>query len=128
MAVFPDLNLDVIVPPGKGGDGVPSMAAAMRGADLVITSAGRTLYEAAATGTPAISLAVNARETGHAHLGVGNLYLGHHATVSDSALKRTVTNLMVDQTLREDLGKQGKQSIDGKGTQRLVHLIEGLML
>ena len=121
-------TVDVIEPPGRGGKGVPSMAAAMRGADLVITSAGRTLYEAAATGTPAISLAVNARETGHAHLGVGNLYLGHHATVSDSALKRTVTNLMVDQTLREDLGLQGKQSIDGKGTQRLVHLIEGLML
>jgi spore coat polysaccharide biosynthesis predicted glycosyltransferase SpsG len=110
-----DFDVQVVEPPSAGG-GVPSMAAAMRRADLIVTSAGRTLYEAAATGTPAVSIAANAKETGHAHLGVGNLFLGHHALVSDDLIKRTVTQMMVDSTLREDVGLQGFRSVDGKGT------------
>ena len=125
-ALFPDVT--VITPPGKGGAGVTSMAAELYESDLVITSAGRTLYEAAAVGTPAISIAANARETTHAHLGVGNLFLGHHAQVSDTMIRRAVWNLADDERLRRDIGMQGRRSIDGKGTARLVHLIEGLML
>ena len=45
------------------------MAAEMLAADLAITAAGRTVYEAAMTGTPVIALAANALEATHAHLG-----------------------------------------------------------
>ena len=41
---------------------VPNMAAEMMQADLLVTSAGRTVYEAAAVGTPVVVLAQNARE------------------------------------------------------------------
>ena len=97
-------------------------------ADIVVTSAGRTLYEAASVGTPAVSVAANNREQSHAHLNRGNLYMGHHATVGDDELHGIVEALVDSPDLRRDVGEEGRRSIDGKGTARLVHLIEGLML
>ena len=53
----------------------PSMAALMASAALVVTSQGRTVYEAALCGAPVVSIAVNARERSHYQL-PGVVYLG----------------------------------------------------
>ena len=59
---------------------VPDMAERLAAADLAITSAGRTVFEVATLGTPAIVLAQNERELTHTfasedhgfrHLGLG---------------------------------------------------------
>ena len=110
----------------KPGDNV-SVAAAMHEADLLITSAGRTVYEAAAVGVPTIVLAQNLRETTHQHLGMehGNIYLGLGDLVSDQAIIDTIRTVSDNKGLRSDLSERGRP--DGKGLDRIIHRIEGLL-
>ena len=73
-----DADIRVIVGPGAADADFPegvevlrhvrSMAAEMLDADLILTSAGRTVYEAAAVGTPVAVLAQGARDATHSHL------------------------------------------------------------
>ena len=87
--LFP-VEADLIV----AGDDV-QVASRMREADLLITSAGRTVFEAAAVGVPTIVLAQNLREETHTHLGAshGNVYLGSARLVSDRKIRDTVDAL-----------------------------------
>ncbi|QTL99725.1 UDP-2,4-diacetamido-2,4,6-trideoxy-beta-L-altropyranose hydrolase [Iocasia frigidifontis] len=75
----------------------------MKKADIVITSAGRTVYEIASIGTPTIVLAQNNRELRHtfacADNGIINLGLGYE--VSDREIKDTLLNLVKDYKLRK---------------------------
>lgn len=107
----------------------PSMAAEMLGADLVICSAGRTLFEAASLGVPAVVLSQNPREATHSHIGEGrgNVYLGLGRLVEPSVLRGTVERLLADVGLREDLSEQAKASIDGRGIERICHAVEGIL-
>ncbi len=104
-----------------------SVAWEMMNHDLLITSAGRTVYEAAAVGIPTIVIAQNARETSHAHLGVGNLYLGVGSVVTDDQIVQTVDRLLQDHVLRQELSDMSRRSVDGKGLQRISWAIEGLL-
>ncbi|MFH2072178.1 MAG: hypothetical protein ABIJ75_04920, partial [Actinomycetota bacterium] len=136
-----DRGLDgtVIPPPGnpareaRVGDGwriaSPSMAKEMLACDLLICSAGRTLYEAAALGVPAVVLAQNPREATHSHLGegYGNIYLGMGRVVQPEVLRSTVEGVLGDRALRQDLSLAAKASVDGKGTSRIVHAVEGIL-
>lgn len=107
----------------------PQMAAEMVAADLIITSAGRTVYEAAATGTPTIVLAQNQREQTHCHLGPehGNVYLGLGKLVGDDEIARTVGTVLGDVVLRREMSARARASIDGKGLDRVVWRLEGLL-
>jgi spore coat polysaccharide biosynthesis predicted glycosyltransferase SpsG len=73
------------------------MASQMREADLIFTSAGRTTFEIACVGTPAIVIAQNERELTHlfATADHGFLNLGLAAVVGDdeivAAFERLVT-------------------------------------
>jgi CMP-N-acetylneuraminic acid synthetase/spore coat polysaccharide biosynthesis predicted glycosyltransferase SpsG len=110
-------------------DGGVSMADEMMAADLAITSAGRTVYEAAAAGTPVVVLAANAREATHAHLGyeAGVVFLGLGSLVDDEQITETVTRLLADPALRAELSARLRGSIDGRGAERIGHRIRALL-
>lgn len=125
---YPNLETRVITPPGRNGEPI-SMANEMLAADLVITSGGRTVYEAAATGTPAIILGQNYREGTHVHLGpkFGNVYLGLGGFVADSKILRTIDHLLETPDLRAEMSKAGRASVDGRGARRIAMRIESLL-
>ena len=105
------------------------MADEMMEADLAITSAGRTVYEAAATGTPVVVLAANAREATHAHLGyeAGVVFLGIGSLVDDEHIVATIKRLLADAALRRELSARLRASIDGRGAARIGHRIRALL-
>jgi len=137
----PTANIDVrvVVGPGSTGDGLPeavttlhqvrNMAVEMAEADIILTSAGRTVYEAAATGTPVVVLAQNAREATHAHIGYdrGVVFLGIGPLVDDDHVANVVLRLLGDHDLRVELSHRLQRSIDFAGASRIGHRIRGLM-
>ena len=130
----------VVTGPAGPRDGFPegvdlaseqvSMAEELMAADLAITSAGRTVYEAAATGTPVVVLAANAREATHAHLGYesGVVFLGIGSLAEDEYIVQTVERLLGDAELRQELSGRLRAPIDGLGAARIAHRIRALLL
>jgi spore coat polysaccharide biosynthesis predicted glycosyltransferase SpsG/CMP-N-acetylneuraminic acid synthetase len=72
-----------------------SMAALMASAALVVTSQGRTVYEAALCGAPVLSIAVNARERAHYQL-PGVVYMGavEQYSLDPARVATTVSGLL----------------------------------
>ena len=101
-----------------------SVAAEMHKHDLLITSGGRTVFEAAAVGIPTIVMCQNMRETTHTHLGVGNINLGLGRVVTAAQLRHVVTETLGDYELRRDMSETAKRSIDGHGADRVRRIIE----
>lgn len=108
---------------------ISNMALEMHRSDIVITAAGRTVFEAAATGTPVISIAQNAREATHSHLDIENgvVFLGVGNEVSDQAIEKAIKSLVEDFALRCELSAKIIDLVDTKGVQRIAHHIETLM-
>lgn len=104
----------------------PHMAEEMHRADLIITSRGRTQYEAAASGTPTITIAANERETRH-HGTPGQLHLGLHASLTDSQIQEAVHRVVSSRALRDEMATTAKAQVDGRGVERLVWLVEGIL-
>jgi CMP-N-acetylneuraminic acid synthetase/spore coat polysaccharide biosynthesis predicted glycosyltransferase SpsG len=102
------------------------MAEQMMWADLVITGAGRTVAEAVACGTPVVSLPQNERESRHASI-PGTLRLPLWAAVSDEALIRAVSRLLDRPALRAEMVGTARGFVDGRGCERVAHVIEGLL-
>jgi spore coat polysaccharide biosynthesis predicted glycosyltransferase SpsG len=133
------LEVRVIIGPGGTAAGLPegvvvvhkirSMATEMAEADLILTSAGRTVYEAAATGTPVVVLAQNAREATHTHIGYdcGVVFLGIGPLVEDHRIVDVVSRLLSDHHLRVELSQRLRRSIDSAGATRIGHQIRALM-
>ncbi len=86
---------------------IRSMSEEIRRADLAITSAGRTVYEMAALGTPTVVMAQNEREMRHlfanAEHGVANLGLGVQVSVEEliGKLQELVDDYEVRREMRE---------------------------
>lgn len=104
---------------------VQTISSHMQCADLVFTSAGRTVYEVASLGTPLIVLAQNERELLHSFArlenGVVNLGLGAHC--SDQKILNTFQRLIENQDLRKELQhKLLSHDLKG-GLQRTITLI-----
>ncbi len=93
------------------------MAREMLEADLAVTSAGRSVYEAATSGTPVVVLAANAREATHAHLGyeAGVVFLGIGSLVDDAHIVATIKRLLADAALRRELSDRLRASVDDRG-------------
>ena len=106
-----------------------SMATEIAGSDLVITAAGRTVFEAAAAGTPVISIAQNVREATHSHLNIesGVIYLGIGSLIADSLIYDTVKMVLGDYVLRQKLSKRLSQLTDHFGARRICALAEVLL-
>lgn len=134
-----DAEVRVIVGPGAAAEDFPpeavvkrhvrSMVAEMTAADLIITAAGRTVYEAAAVGTPVVVLAQNAREATHAHLSYksGVVFLGIGPLVDDEKVASTVGRLLGDFSLRAELSERLRCSVDAGGAARIAHRIRALL-
>jgi CMP-N-acetylneuraminic acid synthetase/spore coat polysaccharide biosynthesis predicted glycosyltransferase SpsG len=134
-----EISISVILGLGVGAVKLPSevsvkrniknMAREMRDADVVITAAGRTVFESAIVGTPVIVIAQSAREATHSHLGIENgvLFLGIGPLVSDSDIRETTLRLLGNRDLRADLSSRLRNSIDGRGAARITQIIENLL-
>lgn len=104
----------------------PPMAAAMRNADLVVTSRGRTVTEAMAMGRPVVSIAANQRELQHWHHDAV-VYLGHHALVDPDTIVSTVKRVLSDEPFRAEVAQAFLGAVDGHGADRIGRLIETLI-
>lgn len=116
-------TLTLAAPGGLDG---PNMAEKMAGADLVFTSCGRTQYEAAALGIPAVTIAANERESRHYRC-AGHLHLGLHAAVSDHAIQDAAQRLCSDPALRAEMAGTARAEVDGLGLDRVVWHLDGLL-
>lgn len=94
-------------------------------ADLAFTSQGRTVYELASVGVPAIVMAQNERETKHTfaqmHNGFMNLGLGKY--VSDETLERTFRWLVETPQIRREMRELMLRHDLTKGIDRVRQLI-----
>ena len=101
------------------------MSRRIHAADLVITSAGRTVYEVAAIGTPCIVMCQNAREQRHlfalAENGFVNLGLG--ADVPDDLLRETLARVIADAGQRQQMNQRMLAADIRGGTARVIRLI-----
>ena len=97
--------------------------------DIVFTSGGRTVYEAAFLGKPSIVIAQNSRETTHHHLdeNSGVVYLGLHSEVSDAEIESAVLGLLHEPGRREILGNAASLAVDGRGAQRIAWIAKSLL-
>jgi spore coat polysaccharide biosynthesis predicted glycosyltransferase SpsG/CMP-N-acetylneuraminic acid synthetase len=97
-----NINLDISIM-----QNIKNISKYMYQADLVFTSAGRTIYELASIGTPTIVLAQNNRELRHrfanSENGIVNLGLGYE--VADQEIKETFENIVDDYELRKRCNK-----------------------
>ncbi len=134
-----DCEIRVVLGPGAEVGGFPedvsvarqirSMASEMHDADLILTSAGRTVYEAAIVGTPVAVLAQGARDATHAHLSFdfGVVFLGIGPLVDDEHIAGVVERLLGDAELRAELSERLRSSIDLRGTARIGDRIRSIL-
>ncbi len=124
---FDDLNRTVgrMRKPCRIRRNVKSISKYIQRADLVITSAGRTVYEIASIGTPCVVLAQNQRELSHLYCNYENGFvnLGLGLEVSKEEIKTAISRLIESYELRKEL--QGRMlRIDLKeGINRVLDLI-----
>lgn len=102
----------------------------MLDADILICGAGQLVHEAAYLGVPTIVMAATQREASHGHLGPehGNIFLGLAARVSDDQIIRAVHGVLGDTHLQEEMADMSRATVDGRGVQRIKHIIEGLLI
>ncbi len=105
---------------------VTNISQYMLEADLIFTSAGRTTYEIASVGTPAIVLAQNKRELTHffasSEYGFLNLGLGYE--ISNDVLFEYATELISSKDSREYMSKLMKKTDLKAGRRKVVQLIQ----
>jgi spore coat polysaccharide biosynthesis predicted glycosyltransferase SpsG len=100
----------------------------MIGADLAITSGGRTVLELASLGVPTLVICQNQRETYHRFAspenGVLNLGLRHHVTAGD--ILNSVKKLKKEKNLRATMRRRAGQFDWAKGKKRVISEITEL--
>jgi len=101
----------------------------MLDADLIFTSAGRTVYEVASIGTPAIVLGQNEREMTHffasSKYGFSNLGLGYNVT--DEEIMNEFIRLVESFEIREHMSSLMKKQDLKSGRKRVHKLIQDLI-
>ncbi|MDB2286716.1 glycosyltransferase [Halorubrum ezzemoulense] len=114
----PSIHIDV-------SQNINSMAKHMEQADLLITSNGRTLYEAASLNLPMISIAQNTREQKHpfAHISRGVLSLGHANYVSEENLRAAVEDYCSDREQREMMRQELATHDIANGIERIKKIL-----
>jgi CMP-N-acetylneuraminic acid synthetase/spore coat polysaccharide biosynthesis predicted glycosyltransferase SpsG len=104
---------------------VRSMAMEFKQADLVLTSCGRTMYEVASLGVPAILMAQNDREMHH-HFGQpsnGFSFLGLGSEVSLEELREAIETIRRDYSLRLEMRRRMLKWDFRAGLDRVIALI-----
>lgn len=101
-----------------------SMAEHFAWADLVITSQGRTMNEAAACQVPVVTIAANSRELGH-RCPPGVHSVGHHLFGDPVAeVAEIVPRLLASLPEREWMAATAKAAVGQGGTDRVAEIIE----
>ncbi|MDR7246589.1 cytidylyltransferase domain-containing protein [Priestia megaterium] len=87
---------------------ITNMADYMYKADIIFSSAGRTMYEIAMIGTPAIIIAQNSRELTHifGHPYNGFINLGIYFDIDDDIILKTLNDLIQNFELRKIMHKR----------------------
>lgn len=105
----------------------PAMADAMLGADIAITAGGQTVYELAATGTPAIAVEVadNQQENIRRLCELGLVLSGGVASDAQTPARvaSQVAALIANPALRRQMACKGQATIDGQGAYRIAEII-----
>ncbi len=93
--------------------------------DLAVTSQGRTVYELASMGVPAIVLAQNDREAKHVFAGIQNgfINLGIGSQIDDESVISTIGWLISTPNVRREMRKLQLQKDFSKGHERVIRLI-----
>ena len=104
---------------------VKRVSSYMRRMDLAITSQGRTVYELASMGVPAIVLAQNDREAKHVFAGIQNgfINLGIGDETDDETVVSTIGWLIATPNVRREMRKLQLQKDFSKGHERVIRLI-----
>lgn len=104
---------------------INSMAEHMEQADLLISSNGRTLYEAGSLNLPVISIAQNNREQQHpyAHVSRGVLSLGQADYVTEANISRAVEEYIADDEKRETMRQALAEHDIVNGVNRVKEII-----
>lgn len=94
-------------------------------ADLAITSQGRTIYELASMGVPAIVMAQNEREAEHVFAGIQNgfINLGLGERTDTITIIKTIQWLMDTPNVRREMRQLQLAKEFAKGQQRVLNLI-----
>lgn len=88
-------------------------------ADLAVLAFGVTVYEALASGVPAVALCRTAGDVAHvARLGDGVRSLGTAWTAAD--VTAAVSALAADPAARAAMGRAGRAVVDGRGAERVA--------
>lgn len=104
-------------------EGLTSLAEAMSAADVAICSSGLLKYELAATGTPALLIALD-----HAHLDADGPFMAsgtaEHLGTADhlngQVLANCLARLLEDAGARQRMADHGQRLVDGCGAKRVV--------
>lgn len=101
------------------------VSAYMKKADLCITSQGRTVFELASMGVPAIVLAQNEREAEHVFAGMGNgfINLGIGSETDAITIIRTIQYLAEVPRVRQEMRDLQLSKEFEKGQERVIKLI-----
>lgn len=104
---------------------VKSVSKYMEKADIAITSQGRTVYELASIGVPAIVLAQNERELLHTFASDKNgfINLGLGVKASNEIIEKTLNDLIVNFELRKEMNQKMLNKDIKKGVLREINLI-----
>lgn len=142
-SVFPDAALDVVLGPflepaavGPASAGlrlhgsVDAMASLMTSCDLAVSGAGQTVFELAATGTPAVALALSPNQEPNARwMAEAGALLDAGAADSPEAGTRLTAALRAaaPRAAREELSRRGQAIVDGLGAFRVEEAVSALL-
>ncbi len=101
------------------------VSAFMSKADLAVTSQGRTVFELASMGVPAVVLAQNEREAEHVFAGIQNgfINLGIGRDQDDSTIISTIKWLIMTPNVRSEMRRLQLMKDFSRGQERVIHLI-----
>ncbi len=104
---------------------VKRVSAYMKNADLAITSQGRTIFELASMGVPAIVMAQNDREAQHVFAGIHNgfINLGLGKNIDEESIMKSVQWLADTPNVRREMRDAELSHEFAKGQQRVIDLI-----
>ncbi len=104
---------------------VRRVSAYMNKMDLAVTSQGRTVFELASMGVPAVVLAQNEREAEHVFAGIQNGFINLGIGREQDALTiiSTVNWLIATPKVRQEMRKLQLTKDFSRGQERVIHLI-----
>lgn len=104
-----------------------NMAELMAWADIAVSAAGSTCWELAYMGLPSVLIVLADNQTGIAE-GLDRTGFSYNSgwfeQVTDQAIAEMLSELLTDVALRRSIYKCGRELVDGKGAERVIHELQ----